>query len=148
MDVWFYVCMGATILFLAVASLQDVKTKTIPVWIPFVTAVPGVVLIFVEKEEFAWKGSLVLAGVLLLFSLITKQRLGFGDSLLLTALIPACGVSGVIMVISGAASFCIIHFAGALAVGSLRKKQQRELPFIPFITAGFILRAILMIWRC
>ena len=106
------------------------------------------VLIFVEKEEFAWKGSLVLAGVLLLFSLITKQRLGFGDSLLLTALIPACGVSGVIMVISGAASFCIIHFAGALAVGSLRKKQQRELPFIPFITAGFILRAILMIWRC
>ena len=148
MDVWFYVCMGATILFLAVASLQDVKTKTIPLWIPFVTAVPGVVLIFVEKEEFAWKGSLVLAGVLLLFSLITKQRLGFGDSLLLTALIPACGVSGVIMVFSGAASFCIIHFVGILAVPPFRNIQQRELPFIPFVTAGFILRVILMMWRC
>lgn len=148
MDVWFYVCMGVTTLFLVVASWQDVKTKTVPLWIPFVTAVPGVVLILVEKEDFVWINFLILAGILLLFSLITNQRLGFGDSLILTALIPACGVSGVIMVISGAASFCIIHLAGTLVVCPFRKREQRELPYIPFIAAGFILRTILMIWRC
>ena len=148
MDIRLCVCMSATALFLAAASWQDIKTKTISLWIPCAAAVPGVVLILVEKESFAWIGALVLSGILLLFSLITKQRLGFGDSLLLIALIPVCGVSGVIMVISCAASFCVIHFVGALVLYPFRKKQQKELPFVPFIAAGFVLRMILMIWRC
>ena len=146
-EVLYWGCLGITTVPLLVASLQDVRTKTISIWLPLLTALPGIALVACGFLTLSWLGTLILCGALLLFSGLARNQIGFGDTLLLMALLPCCGVNGVILVISCTATLAAIHFVGTMVVAVRGRKIQRELPFVPFIAGGFLLRVVLMIAR-
>ena len=83
----------------------------------------------------------VLPGVfLLLLSLASKGKVGFGDGLVVCAAGLWCGPESILL----ALFFALLLVPAAAGMQRLRKRKVRELPFVPFLLAGFVLQRMLM----
>ena len=92
-----------------------------------------------QAGDMLWLMSLLPGVILLLASLASAGKVGFGDGLAVCA----AGLWGgtVSTLIMLAIALALVPAAAGLE--RLRKRPVRELPFMPFLLAGFLLERIL-----
>ncbi len=81
-------------------------------------------------------GGLMLGIVLLLLSVITKEKIGKGDAYLIMVLGGYLGISRISLVLLYALTLCAI-LSGLLLICKKVKREYR-VAFVPFIFVGFI----------
>lgn len=118
-------------------SVEDIRHRTIPRWFLFV----GTSLIaasMVTQQETGWMlrvGGVCIGGIFLLLSRVTREAMGYGDSLLVCLLGGAVGLWTLLEIL--AISWGLL---GLVAIVCLVKKscsRRKSLPMIPFLTVGY-----------
>ena len=114
----------------------DYKYKKIPVWISVLGGIIGILFCVGEKRALISILYSIVPGVVLLgFSWITKEVMGYGDGIVLLVL-------GLFLPLKNILSIGIIAFtlAGMVALVLLvifQKKGSYQIPFIPFLAVGY-----------
>ncbi len=79
-------------------------------------------------------------GVLGAISLISKQKLGLGDVLILSALVLFRGFTSGVFIFNTALVLCLVLCIVRLTVS--KKKKSTETAFVPFLSIGFVMSFI------
>lgn len=128
-----------TMLFLVFCTFTDIKKRIIYGWFCVANIILGVVMhiAMCDMETKSLLLGVALGAIFMITSALTKEKLGYGDSIVFLA-------TGVIM--GGEKSFLIIFwsfFACSLfsVVAILCKKLslKSSLPFMPFVLVGAII---------
>ncbi|MBP2143901.1 prepilin signal peptidase PulO-like enzyme (type II secretory pathway) [Methanococcus voltae] len=114
--------------YLVLLSLTDIADRKVINLIPIIFLIANSYLLVFNTIEMLF--SIIL---LVLFSRFTK--LGFGDILIFISLIPISGIWGFIIIlgISNYLSLFYVYF-----------KKQKDIPFVPFITIGYLIFLIIL----
>ena len=131
------------LVFLALLSVFDIKTKQIPLWLILMFAAIFAGMCFVNGDvSYAALLVRLLPGVFLLaVAFATKQSMGYGDgaAVLIVGLLLDIWTSTALillaLLISAAASLFILL--------SKKGDRQTKLPFMPFMLAAWVV----MLWR-
>ena len=123
---------------LGLYSIEDIRKRTITAKYLIVFGIAGV-MIHLCKRDISLLGLLLGAGVgmgMVCISFITRGRVGMGDGLLLitTGIFLGGAVNMELLMIS-------LVYASFYSLGVIifrKKKKNCEIPFIPFIFAGYI----------
>ena len=139
---------AAVFLLLMAAAFEDVKHKSIPMWMVLTgiaaAALCGGYMLF-TKETAVYEILLsLIPGLAMLFvSAISGEQIGYGDGLMALAAGPVYGPGGAVL------GLAIAFFAGGLfSVAILmtgRSKRGMSFPFVPFIAAGMGVSALAQI---
>ena len=125
--------------FLIICSYTDIKKKEIyfKVLLPFFLA--GVIAAAVTGREAVLAAVLgAAAGIaLLLLSFITKGAIGEGDGLVLVVTGVFLGISENMRLLTFALFLSALFSVGAMILKGW--KRDRELPFVPFLLAAFLI---------
>lgn len=150
------VCLG-------IMSVQDIRQRKVSMWLVFFLGAMGIALLASDLSGAAWpdwnhtvsdsdqtavlsdmKGcwQLHLAGVLpgavlWIVGKVSGNRIGSGDGYVLMALGIYLGLWNVVNCLLYGSVFCAI--AGAVLLALKKKTKQDALPFLPFLTAGYII---------
>lgn len=114
----------------------DFKYKEIPLWISLLGAIVG--LGFCIVEEGSWESVLIacIPGCLsLLFSKITREVIGYGDSILLVVMgffMPLEKLLSITML-----AVCIAGVVALVLLIIFQKKGKEDIPFIPFLGMAY-----------
>lgn len=133
-----------TFVFLIANAWKDLRTNNIYWGLTLVILAIGFILQCLSPYstlcDFLW--GIVLGGVVLVFSIITKGAIGLGDGWMILAM-------G--LMVGGAAAFmiCILASCGAGLAGLFlmnvkKKRRTYEIPFVPFLLGGAICYGILV----
>lgn len=129
---------AAISILLGIGSVMDIKTREIPNWISVFIAFLAVINF---RPENLW--GLVVAAVFFVTALVTGKICG-GDVKLITALSVVCGLWGSFLLLLFAQIAMLIYYAGNYIFCKINgKTADKALPFVPFITFGYVLAAIL-----
>ncbi|MCS3921973.1 hypothetical protein M2325_000658 [Methanococcus voltae PS] len=114
--------------YLILLSLTDIADRKVINLIPIIFLIANSYLLGFNTVEMLF--AIIL---LVLFSRFTK--LGFGDILIFISLIPISGIWGFIVIlgISNYISLFYVYF-----------KKQKDIPFVPFITIGYLIFLIIL----
>lgn len=131
------ICGGG--LYLGILSLYDIKTRKIPRWLLSFGIVGAILLKSIYKNTSIL---LVSAGIgigmlFCIFSKITGETLGMGDSYLITILGGFVGVWNLLYILAYA--FLFSAFFSAIILIVKRFNRSIQIPFIPFLMAAYIL---------
>lgn len=125
---------GIALLF---GSVMDVKTQKLPVWFMAVFGVGSVVLIAVRYPgEWQQKGIGLLLGASLLLVGKLSGCIGVADAVMVMIMGLLYGGTG-----CGEQLMIAVLFTATVAVGLIvlhRADAKTRIPFLPFLTAGFI----------
>lgn len=127
--------------FLLLLTGYDIRYKTIPV-IP-VIVMGGMLLTYRVWNGTGWMELLggCLPGVIfLLISLLTREKIGSGDGLVLLALGCGFAIEEVVGIVGMALFFAAIVAIVLLVVKKASRKT--EIPFVPFLFLGFLVTAV------
>ena len=124
-------------------SWEDIRKRSIHLVPLVLAAMAGVVLHMYFERITIWSllGGGGIGMIMYGISLISGEKIGKGDALLL-------GVTGIFLgfwanlVVLWIAS-CLIAAGGVVAVLVLHKGKEYELPFVPFLFAGFVIYYLL-----
>jgi len=124
-------------IFLCYFSYIDCKRKTIASVPLILLCCVGVLRLGIDKVSIpdCLSGAL-LGGILVGISFITRQRLGLGDSLLLTIIGLTLGFQYTIFIIFYALLGSAIFSMFLIAIKHVNR--QYKIPFIPFVLLGYI----------
>ena len=119
-------------IWLGLEGVWDLKYKEIPLWFSLAGGCAGLLFCIDEKRELLQILLAILPGILLLlFSWITKEVIGYGDGL--TVLVLGMYMSLSQMAVVGVLAFGV---AGVVALALLvfcKKTGGYRMPFIPFL---------------
>lgn len=121
--------------------VQDLKSKEFSLWLAIALYALAGANAFVSESFIPnlISASAVL-GVLGAISLISKQKLGLGDVLILSALVLFRGFASGIFIFSTALIFCLVFCIIRLALS--KGKRNTETAFVPFLSIGFVMSFI------
>ena len=129
---------AAISILLGIGSVLDIKSREIPDWISVFIALFAVINF---RPENLW--GLVVAAVFFVTALVTG-KIGGGDVKLITALSMICGLWGSFSLLLFAQTAMLIFYAGNYIFCKINgKTASKTLPFVPFITFGYVLTTIL-----
>jgi len=126
--------------FLLLLTGHDIRYKTIPV-IP-VIVMGGMLLTYRVWNGTGWMeliGGCLPGGIFLLISLLTREKIGSGDGLVLLALGCGFAIEEVVGIVGMALFFAAIVAIVLLVVKKASRKT--EIPFVPFLFLGFLVTA-------
>ena len=126
-------------LFLGYLSLFDIKTKRLPDTTIFLGLAAAVLMRIVSKG-LPMQSYIIATVVGLMFVLIsyfTKEKIGYGDSLIILAVGILLGVENLLFIIC--ASLVMCSLTGIVIIIMNNFRGSFTLPFVPFIFAAFIL---------
>ena len=127
---------------LAINSILDLRRKRISLLVTIFYGLLGVGYQITNKEMGVWMMVSLLPGLLVLaFAKLSKEKIRYGDGLILLAL-------GCYLNIEEMALVCMIAvcFAGILALILLvffHKGRNYVIPFVPFLLCGYVLEVLL-----
>lgn len=133
------VCEIVFILIFITVAVIDLLQKKIYWIFPLGIGIGGILVsILIEGRSIMDIFWAVLPGLAaLLIARLTKEQLGYGDAVMLIALGCLISVGRVLSIIMMG-----LFFAGIAALVMmivLKKKAQYEIPFMPFLAAGYVL---------
>lgn len=129
---------AAISILLGIGSFLDIKTREIPNWISVIIAMTAVINFRLEN---LW--GLIVAVIFFSVALATG-RIGGGDVKLIAALSVVCGLWGSFALLHFAQIAMLIFYAGNYIFCKINgKTADQALPFVPFITFGYVLTTIL-----
>lgn len=130
--------LAAISILLGIGSVLDIKSREIPDWISVFIALFAVINF---RPENLW--GLVVAAVFFVTALVTG-KIGGGDVKRITALSMICGLWGSFSLLLFAQTAMLIFYAGNYIFCKINgKTASKTLPFVPFITFGYVLTTIL-----
>ena len=123
--------------FLAISSITDIREKVIylRVLIPF--ALIGILIAASSGREAVISGAagVIIGLLMLLLSFATKGAVGEGDGLVLMTTGIYLGFLGNLRLLCSGLFLSALFSLGAIVIRGW--KRDRELPFMPFLLAGF-----------
>lgn len=131
----FLILMG---IWLLICSFQDIKRKEVHIVLLTIGLIMGLIgsLVCVEISYQNRALGLLLGGLLLSLSLITKGQIGYADGIIVGIIGTTLGFytsSGILLMalfISAIVSLIIIVFKKA--------KRKTTIPFVPFLLIGYV----------
>lgn len=127
---------ASVIIFLAVSGWRDLKTRKIPVLLTAFFGATGAILSAIAGRSPAeLLPALSLGGLFVGLSILTRGKVGMGDSLILLALGTVLEPGELLGVLGLGMIFTVIPALFMLII--LRKGRNTELPFVPFLLAGY-----------
>jgi len=125
------------VLFLVICTYFDMKTKMLPVCL-LVMGGLGVSISHIIQRENWWiyVMGILLGAAFLLVSKVTKEGLGYGDSILILLLGAFVGLWQVLLVLVIAFVSAAIFSSVVLVLKKMSRKKQ--IPFVPFLLLGYI----------
>ena len=123
---------------LGIGSYMDIKTREIPNWISVIVAMTAVINFRLEN---LWG---LIVAVIFFSVALTTGKIGGGDVKLIAALSIVCGLWGSFALLLFAQISMLIFYGVSVIVQKLRgRTADKSLPFVPFITFGYVLTTIL-----
>lgn len=129
---------------LGIASVKDIKTREIPNWISICVALTAIINFRLEN---LW--GVIVAAIFFVVALQTG-KIGGGDVKLIAALSVVCGLWSSLALLFFAQLSMLIYFGIYYLICKINGKTADKspggsfcLPFVPFITFGFVLTTIL-----
>ena len=110
---------------LLLLAAEDIKERQLSVWIIGVLAVVGAVSCMIENRTPGWVPGMGC----LLFGRLTKEKIGYGDGWLILALGMWMSIYDLCVLLMFGMVFCLVY---AWLFG------KKELPFVPFLTAAYL----------
>ncbi|MCR4567845.1 MAG: A24 family peptidase [Pseudobutyrivibrio sp.] len=121
----------------AITSYEDIKTRTIPVEGAIVFGVIGL-LINLFTRQYSIKslvGGLLVGGIVYIFSVLSKEKIGKGDALIIAVTGLYIGFVNTIILLWLSSILALI--AGVVFVKKRKYGFDYELPFVPFLLVGY-----------
>ncbi len=123
---------------LALAAYDDIRTREIRIIYILIFAIAGIVLNILTPPESI---SSILCGVLtgvvvLIFSILSNEKIGKGDALLLMVIGLYLGFYMTIALLWLASIMAAIF--GIAIIGIKKEKLRYEIPFVPFLLVAYI----------
>ena len=129
---------AAISILLCIGSYMDIKTREIPNWISV-----GVLISAFFRFNIQNLWGIIVAVVFFSVALATG-KIGGGDVKLIAALSVVCGLWGSFALLLFAQISMLIYYAGSCISCKINGgTASKSLPFVPFITFGYVLAAIL-----
>lgn len=129
---------AAISILLGIGSYMDIKTREIPNWISVIIAATAVINFRLEN---LWG---LIVAVIFFSAALSTGKIGGGDVKLIAALSIVCGLWGSFALLLFAQIAMLIYYAGNYIFCKINgKTADKALPFVPFITFGYVLAAIL-----
>lgn len=129
---------AAISLLLGIGSYMDIKTREIPNWISVIIAATAVINF---QSENLWG---IIVAVIFFSVALATGKIGGGDVKLIAALSIVCGLWGSFALLLFAQIAMLIFYGVSVIVQKLRgRTADKSLPFVPFITFGYVFAAIL-----
>ena len=129
------VLIGLTISYLLIASVSDIKRKQVDDWISLGIAAIGLIGF---RPENLW--GIIPAAIMFFVAYSTNGRPGGADIKLFAALTLSCGLWKSMFILFIAQLTNLIAFGIYRLVCKIKKKKpELSLPFVPFITLGYLL---------
>lgn len=129
-----------TFLVLATNGIRDVRKKEVSLLELVAYAFAGVMLhIFRQQLEVYWLFSFLPGMISLIFSKFSGEKIGYGDSFFLLAMGCFYPVDRLLILL-----FIALGLAGVVGLGLIiffQKNRSYQIPFVPFLMAGFLLEA-------
>ncbi len=126
----------SSILYTAVLSLFDIKSKRLPLVLCIGFLLDGIVCMLIEKVEIT---ALIPGAVLCIISFLSRGSLGIGDGIATIAVGMHIGLEKTIYAIC--LGFLFSSICGAILF-VIKKNGKYEMPFIPFICVGLVVSII------
>ncbi len=128
------VCLGILI----IVSAVDIKCRKIPVEILALMNAGAIIFqCLCHREDVALiAGGMVIGIVFLAVSRITKEGVGYADSLGILGMGIYLGLWKLFEVLAGA--FFLLAFCAMVVLARKKMSRKIALPFYPFLTAGYI----------
>lgn len=122
-------------------SLTDLKEKKIRIWFNLLFLFPGFVLSFrTGRPLHALLAGFIPGAALLFISFLTKESIGYGDGIVVLA----CGSTADVRQITGFLALgLLLSFVMAAFLLMVRKGRKSEIPWIPYLFLGEVLRFLL-----
>lgn len=132
-------CMSGMFLYL---SAEDIKRKTVPVIPMMIWGMVGIVLHIAmgRINDMQMLLGMIPGVAAYILSILTKEKIGRGDALLLVVTGIYMGFWGNIIMLWVGLIFAAI--GGVAAIVIFKKKKSDELPFIPFLAAAYVMYII------
>lgn len=138
LEMWEIIKIVCLTVYLTLLSLLDVKYKKVPVSISIIAIITGAILVVASKTSLIGTVIALAPGIIvLLFAIITKQAIGYGDALAI--LVMGFFVSCQSILISLFAAITISGIVALVMLLVFHKGKNTELAFIPFLLIGFII---------
>lgn len=129
---------AAIFILLCIDSYKDIKTREIPNWISV-----GVLISAFFRFNIQNLWGIIVAVIFFSVALATG-KIGGGDVKLIAALSVVCGLWGSFALLLFAQISMLIFYAGNFIFRKINgKTADKALPFVPFITFGYVLTTIL-----
>lgn len=129
---------GLVITMLAVETVSDIRTKTVSMLrIMFFIIIGAVVNIFIYYQSIqSVLGGMAVGGIIMLYALLSKQSIGYGDALIFICTGLYVGLSKNLRILF----FSLIAASLAGGIYALVKKKdiKTEIPFVPCILGTYI----------
>ena len=129
---------GIMLIFLGIAAWGDWKRRTISVNLLIFLSVFSIAAVFVTKRSSVLEvlGGLGLGLFFIFVSYLTEEKIGYGDSWLITVLGVYLGGTKLLELMLIAS---LTASLGSLVYGMMRKwNRNAALPFIPFMLLAFV----------
>lgn len=135
MEVSHMVCMGILIM----ASVIDIRQRNIPVGMLAAADTGALVYqaVFQKEDVILVAGGAAAGIVMLAVSRLTKEGIGYGDSLGILGLGIYLGLWGLLEVLAGA--FFLLALGAAFVLAKKRMSRKSMLPFYPFLAVSYLL---------
>jgi Type IV leader peptidase family. len=125
------------IIFLLVCACYDVKMQRIPVWLLVFGGIGAAIIrVILQENWWVYIAGILLGSTFLLVSKMTKEALGYGDSVLILILGAFVGLRNMLLVLVIAFASAAVFSIFVLAFKKMSRKKR--FPFVPFLLGGFI----------
>ncbi len=132
------ICLGS----LAGLSVADIYYRKVSGEILAMGAAGVLIYQFCSRSISLWMlgGGVGIGGLFLLASKVTREGIGYGDSLAIMILGAYMGVWELLKVLSGA--FVLLFVVSAAGLCMRKMSRKYALPLFPFLTAGYLLELL------
>lgn len=119
-------------------SFDDIRTKQVRVLEIIIFAVFGIILnIYYRTNSLtSIMGGLMIGGVIYLFSIVSKEKIGKGDALIIMVSGLYLGFFDTLILLWLASVFAAVF--GGIYMLAHKNKGDIELPFVPFLLLGYM----------
>lgn len=126
------------LLSLAGVSVIDILKRKVPVWTCAVSLIAAVGYQLYKREMSVWVilGGVLIGTLFLLLSKVTREGMGYGDSLGICVLGIYLGGWQLLEVLSTA--FFLLFFSAVLLFIKRKNKRNVTIPFYPFLFSGYV----------
>lgn len=137
---------GIIMTVLTIESISDIKTKSmscVRLTIYFLMALLGN-LILGYQSVMSMAGGIAIGIIVLVYGLITKEGIGYGDGIMFMCLGTVLGASQNLRLLF--LSLICVAVAGGIYALVSKKGIKTEIPFIPCILCSYILMTALRVF--